>query len=61
MTRSRSPFFVRTSGAFRSACAWRSDSQLPTRTPCDRTPCLARFLGEPRDKFVEPEIVNPAC
>ena len=27
----REPFFVRTSGAFRSACAWRSESQLPTR------------------------------
>jgi hypothetical protein len=40
MARSRNPFFVRTSGAFKSACAWRSDSQFPTRTPCERTPLI---------------------
>lgn len=40
MARSLSPFFVVTSGAFRSSCAWRSDSQLPTRTPCDPTPLI---------------------
>jgi len=40
MARSRNPFFVRTSGAFRSACAWQSDSQFPTRTPWERTPFI---------------------
>jgi len=39
MARSRSPFFVRTSGAFRSACACWRDSQFPTRGRglCDQT------------------------
>ena len=40
MARSRSPFFVRMSGVFNSACACWSDSQFPTRTPCDRTPLI---------------------
>jgi hypothetical protein len=44
IARSRWRVFVRTSGAFRSACAWRSDSQFPTRTPYDRTP----FIRDPR-------------
>src|SRR6266481_2546120 len=37
MARSRSPFTVAMSGALRSACACRSESQFPTRTPCDLT------------------------
>ena len=35
-----SPSYVRTSGAFSSACACWSDSQFPTRTPWDRTPFM---------------------
>src|SRR5580658_5250734 len=34
MARSRSPRSVVISGALNRACACRSDSQLPTRTPC---------------------------
>ena len=45
MARARSPFFVRISGVLSNACAWRSDSQFPTRTPCDRTP-LIRAMPE---------------
>jgi hypothetical protein len=37
MARSRSPFFVAISGALRSACACRSESQFPTRMPVDFT------------------------
>jgi hypothetical protein len=43
MARSRSPFRVLTSGAFRSACACRRDSQFPTRMPPDFTP-LTRLM-----------------
>ena len=35
MARSRSPFSVEMSGAFRSDCACLSDSQFPPRTPMD--------------------------
>jgi len=38
IARSRSPFFVDTSGAFRSVCACRTDSQFPTLTPFDLAP-----------------------
>ncbi len=37
MARSRSPFVVAVSGALSSACACRSESQFPTRTPVDFT------------------------
>jgi hypothetical protein len=43
IARSRSPFFVAVSGALRSACACRSDSQFPTRTPFDLAP-LTRVM-----------------
>ena len=35
MARSRRPFIVVVSGAFRSACACRNDNQFPVRTPID--------------------------
>jgi hypothetical protein len=38
MARSRSPFVVVMSGAFRSACACFSESQFPKRTPLEATP-----------------------
>jgi len=40
MARSRSPFFVEISGAFRSVWACRSDNQFPTRTPLALTPLM---------------------
>lgn len=38
IARSRNPFFVAISGAFRSAWACLSESQFPTRTPLDLAP-----------------------
>ncbi len=38
MARSRSPFVVVMSGAFRSACACFSESQFPKRTPLEANP-----------------------
>jgi hypothetical protein len=38
IARSRIPFMVAMSGAFSSACACRSESQFPRRTPFDATP-----------------------
>ena len=43
MARSRTPFVVVMSGAFRSACACFSDSQFPKRTPLEATP-LTRVI-----------------
>ena len=43
MARSRNPCNVPVSGALRSACAWRNDSQLPVRTPVILTPLTRRI------------------
>jgi len=43
IARSRSPFLVVTSGAFRSFSACWTESQLPTRTPTDLAP-LTRVM-----------------
>ena len=43
MARSRSPFLVVTSGAFRSFCACWTESQFPVRTPTDFAP-LTRVM-----------------
>ena len=53
MTRSRSPFAVAASGAVRSACAWHSDSQFPTRIPTDLT-LFTRAMPAARSGAINP-------
>ena len=54
MARSRRPFTVLTSGALSRLCAWRTDSQLPTRMPTD---FRAPHTGDSRRKFRREESV----